>query len=622
MNRILFVAVVILGGVSPGRAELPPMAACRAAYQAFDSWKVFDACGQLVADGEEPEDANVWDWLMLAQIHVNDAESNWGTIRNLRNKSLNSVQRTGSWVFSKFEGADNEKTRKEYFAEIRSFGPWFNVYANSKHSDDWKPYYKLHEKHAKTNSPAFDPAEMRKNILALVDAKKWEEALRASAALVAYEPTLENYGLRGDVQSAAGNYLLAGYNYQTASQLRKDLNEFLKFNDKFEAARSSFTAHRGSAKPGTFLEMLLPMASYVREKSNRAPKYSSIGLRTQWQADGALRLWSKHADGIYLLPDGVNYQKALTGGKRGPVESPKETPSGKRIYPLSPYEGIAWFPPDSLPWTPFGSFYFGSLTAFSGEGEGYYVMADEYNQLEGPFLYGQPWRVVKEVSRAAEGDKTIVTFTDGLVVTTQPGRQARIDIPGGGWFRGDITKQFFPYTGVLTGDDGQWSLFYEGVVRGITHKGQEKYHSVDLHSGITLQANGDVVYHKQIGDDHTWIAYPATGEERLTTTKTIEPDWAAFEAARQAQAEKEELDDALREARSYVPESSVRICTRCNGTGRLWQGGGASQERVSAPSGSNSSQQEDFYNSASSVRTNYSSGSMGVCPVCNGTGRP
>jgi rubrerythrin len=104
--------------------------------------------------------------------------------------------------------------------------------------------------------------------------------------------------------------------------------------------------------------------------------------------------------------------------------------------------------------------------------------------------------------------------------------------------------------------------------------------------------------------------------------ETIKPDWAAFEAAREAQAEKEAHDELYREGMRSVPENSVQICTRCNGTGRVWQGGGASQERVSAPSGSNSSQQEDFYNSASSVRTNYSSGSMGICPVCNGTGRP
>lgn len=622
MNRIFIFAVVMLGGVSLCRAELPEMAPCRAAYESFDSWKVFDACGQLVADGEEPVDANVWDWLMLAQTHVNDAESNWDNIRNLRKKSQMSGQRTGSLVLAKIEGADDKKKEKELFGEIRSFGPWFNVYAHSRYTDDWKAYHALHNKYAKKISPAFDPEKMRENIRSLAEAKKWGEALRVSAALIAYEPTEENYGLRGEVQFAAGNDLFASYNFKMASFLKKDLIAFLKFSAKQEEAYRSFTAKRGSAKPGTLLEMMAPMASYVREKGNLEPKYSSIGLRTQWQADGSLRLWSRNSEGIYLLPDGVRYQKALVDGKRGPVESPKEMPSGKRLYPWSEFEGLAWFPPDALPWTPFGSFYFGPLTAFVPESEGYFVRADEYNQLEGPFFYGQPYMEVKEVSRAVEGDKTIVTYTDGLMVTTESARQARIDIPGAGWFQGDITKGFFPYTGVLTRDDGKWSLFYEGAIRGTTYKGNEEFHNVDLYSGVKLKANGDVVYHKQIGDDHTWITYPAYGGRPLTTKETIERDWAAFEAAREALAEKEALDDAYREAKRYVPESSVQICTRCNGTGRLWQGGGASQERVSAPSGSNSSQQEDFYNSASSVRTNYSSGSMGICPVCNGTGRP
>jgi hypothetical protein len=84
--------------------------------------------------------------------------------------------------------------------------------------------------------------------------------------------------------------------------------------------------------------------------------------------------------------------------------------------------------------------------------------------------------------------------------------------------------------------------------------------------------------------------------------------------------EKEALEDALRAARGYVPETTRRVCARCNGSGQLWQAGGASQTRVSAPSGSSASQREDFYNSAASLRTSYSSGSMGPCPVCGGSG--
>ena len=57
MNRILFIPIVMLGVISPSLAERPEMASCRAAYESVDPWKVFNACGPLIADGEVPRGA-------------------------------------------------------------------------------------------------------------------------------------------------------------------------------------------------------------------------------------------------------------------------------------------------------------------------------------------------------------------------------------------------------------------------------------------------------------------------------------------------------------------------------------------------------------------------------------
>lgn len=621
MKKIFVLGLLVFGLASRGHAETPQMKACRAAYESLEPWKVFDACGQLVADGEQPQDANVWDWLMLAQVYVDDTEPNWGNIRNLREQSLKSGQRTGSAAFDIIERTKDESIRKQWFAAARAFGPWFNAYARSRETGDWDAYYKFRKKlKGGKESERWDAEEMRRKVREMVEAKKWDEALRLSAALVVFAPTVESYALRGDVQSAAGNDLFAAFNYQTASRLIQDAVIYLKYSDKELAARASFREKRGASKPQTLLEMLSPMASYVREKGNLEPKFSSIGLRTQWQADGALRIWTNLYAGFYLLPDGANFQKALEDGKRGAVESPRQLPSGKRIYPMGGV-GVAWFPPDTLPWTPLGSFYFGAVIPLARESEGFFVRGDEYNRFEAPFVGGQPYELVKEVSRVVDYGKTTVTYTDGLVVATQPRRQARIDVPGSGWFQGDIKGDFLPYTGVITRDDGLWTLVYEGVIRSSEKIGNAVYLTVDRDSGVKLNPNGDVVYLKQVGDDQTIITWPASGEERVKSEKTIEYDWRASEAARQKYLEKEAQDELYRQGMSYQPQSTVQSCSRCNGTGRVWQSGGASQERVSAPSGSSASQREDFYNSAASVRTTYSSGSMSVCPACNGTGR-
>ncbi|MBL0351046.1 MAG: tetratricopeptide repeat protein [Elusimicrobia bacterium] len=829
MKRISCVVVFILVGfVISGGAASPQMQACRAAYETKDPWKVFETCGQLIADGDLPADANVWDWLALAERQVDNEEPNWGIIKEYWRRSEESGQKTGRMAFKNYDDAKGEQVRNEEFKKIAAYGPWMMSYAYSHRAHTYRrgnnlkqaiadmtqaiklaPHYKdyfsrsewyeafgkypaqnkdlldavkLSESVGNLNSNAhtkikyddpngfnayikdmdpvsqyrrgkflkketagavdwclynflgpyetalpaceeaarstpddprghnylaatllkqpapdferadaaldaalradpqyaralinrgaslrlqgkfeealkaiqaalaidpglsapagfanlgfihaglgnfdeavknwnlllaknpWDDAALRHKAVALTKAGRLNEALYASAQLIAYKPLGKNYELRGDIQSVAGNDLLAAQNYLIAMQMNE--SAFKKLYPKWSAARETFLSKQGDVKPANLLEVIAPLPTYVREKGNPEPKFVSTGLRTQWQPDGSLRFWTQNDDGFYLLPDGVKFQKALDKGGRGPVQSPEETSGGKRVYPLGEFS-VAWLPSDS--------FYFGLLApvAPSSNGRHVFVNGMEYG---GPFLFGQSVHAMKEVSRRTEGDKVIIAFTDGVVETTQPGRQARIDIPGAGWFQGDITQNHLPYTGVLTRDDGQWSLFYKGDLLATTQKGTATTKFPERDSSIVLRQDGEVYYHFGGVWEEKSVTYPASGAEPIRTAGNVKlPSWRDYEEGRRKFEEKEALEDALRAARSYVPETTRRVCSRCNGSGQLWHAGGASQERVSAPSGSSSSQREDFYNSASSVRTNYSSGSMGICPVCNGTGRP
>ncbi|MFN0118202.1 MAG: hypothetical protein ACKVQC_07950 [Elusimicrobiota bacterium] len=857
LKQFIFMGVfVAVGSVLPGWATPTPMQACRAAYEAIDPWKVFEACGQLVADGEQPIDANVWDWLALADRQVSSEIPELETIKMYWKRSEDSGQITGRKALKAFENAKGEKARDEAFKKFAAYGKWMKAYAhnvranaygeskefkkavaeitvaiklvpNYKNYAERSTFYdalgkisdqkkdllvavKLSESVGNLNSyphgsmryhdragfndyvkdmdtvskskrgkellkdsasavdwcmhlfpeanertllaceeaaratphdprghsylaatllrrpnpdfaradaalaqalkvdpkfaraminrgaslrlqgkfaealtsvqeglaldptlavPAgltnlglihtglgnFDEAvknwdlllaqtpwddfALRNKALTLTKAGRYTEALYTSAHLIAYKPfKIENYALRGDIHTAAGNDFLAAQNYKTASQIKKDLKALVKYDPLYEKARESFIAKRGGAKPKNLMEMLAPMATHVREKGNLDPIYSSIGLRTQWQKDGSLRLWPKISEGvyllhdfegIYLLPDGVNYQKAFRDGKRGPVESPKTTSSGKHIYPLG-YRDLAWFPPDSLPWTPFGSFYFGLLKPLSNESEGVsegvFVYADGFDLLSGPFFYGVPTTLIKEVSRVVEGDKTIITLSDGLVATTAPGRQARLDIPGFGWFRGDLNEKHLPETGVIMEDNGGWSLFLKGAVVQARRdrRNMSEIAVIDRDSFITLNPNGDFTYDTRVGRDHTIFNYPASGVAPYVSTRNSDRDWRVVEAEIKAQEEKEAADASWREYQQGInsnqPNNSPSVCSRCNGSGQVWQSGGASQTRISAPSGATASQREDFYNSAGSIRTSHSSGGMTTCSACGGSG--
>lgn len=811
----------LVGLVARGGAVSTPMQACRAAYEAQDPWKVFETCGQLIADGDLAEDARVWDWLSMAERQVRDRDD-WADMGYYRDRSLNSGQETAWAAFKAYDDAKGADERKELFAETQKFGPWFASYAlgrrsgsfNAKgelsllnaalklnrnhlllysrsktneklgkypaenkdlldsvkaaeavgltnteaHRDIWYNDPKAMENYIKDMDPvsqykrrkflkrdtatavdwclynflgpldtalpaceeaarvspkdprghnylaatllkqttpdfkradaalaaainadphyarahinravslrlqgqfeealkaiqaalAIDPSlsvptgyanlgfiyaglgnfeeavknwdrllaknpwddvALRHKAIALAKAGRWTESLATSAHLLAYKPSVENYELRGDIQSVAGHDLLAAQNYLIAMQ--KNDAAFKKLYPKWSAARETFLSKQGDARPKNLMEVISPLPTFVREKGNLEPKYASCGLRTQWQADGSLRFSALGNMGFYLLPDGVKFQKALSDGGRGPVESPQETPSGKRIYPLGEFS-VAWIPQES--------FYFGLLSplAPSSNGRQVFVNGMEYS---GPFLFGQSVHAMKEVSRTTEGDKIVITFTDGVVETTQPGRQARIDVPGAGWFRGDITQNHLPYTGVFTRDDGQWSLIYKGENLATTQKGTAITKFPERDSSIVLRENGEVYYHFGGVWEETSATYPASGAEPLRYAgKAKRPSWQEYEEGRKKSEEKEALEDALRAARGYVPETTRSVCYRCNGSGQLWRAGGVSQERVAAPSGSSAAQRESFYNSASSLRTQYNSGSLGPCPVCNGSG--
>ncbi|MBK8165069.1 MAG: hypothetical protein IPK64_03780 [bacterium] len=68
--------------------------------------------------------------------------------------------------------------------------------------------------------------------------------------------------------------------------------------------------------------------------------------------------------------------------------------------------------------------------------------------------------------------------------------------------------------------------------------------------------------------------------------------------------------------------SRPRTCYRCRGAGQTWQAGGATQQSVGAANSMSTSEREALYNSAQSIRTTYTSGTMIICPVCLGSGRP
>lgn len=827
MKIIFLIGLLVLGLAPQGRAASAAMSACRAAYEAKDPWKVFETCGQLIADGDLPEDANVWDWLALASENVNNELDNWDTVKAYWKRSEDSGQKTGRMAFNAYDGLRGEEARNEAFKKIGAYGPWMmarahayrahtyrrgnnlkqaiadmtsaiklvphyknyfdrsewyeaqrkypaqnkdliaavklaesvgvvssNAHTKLKYDDpaafdalfkdldpvsrykrgkflkketasavDWCMYsfvgsyetalgaceeaarstpndprghnylaatllkqpnpdfaradaalaaalkadpkfarahinrgasLRLQGKFEEALKPiqealALDPSlsvpagfanlgfihaglgnfdeaaknwdsllaknpwddsAMRNKAIALTKAGRFTEALYTSAQLIAYKPLEKNYELRGDIQAAAGNDLLAAQNYMIAMQMNDAT--FKKLYPKWSAARETFLAKQGDVKPTNLLDVLRELPTYVREKGNLEPKFVSSGLRTQWQSDGSLRFWTQGDEGFYLLSDGVKFQKALSNGGRGPVESPQETSSGKRIYPVGEFR-LAWIPNDS--------FYFGLLKPIAQSENGRHVFVNGM-EYAGPFIAGQSVRALREVSRRTEGEKTIITFTDGLVEITEPGRQSTLDIPGAATFRGDISASHLPYTGVLTSaDNSTWSVVYQGKIWKTGPKGIELYADPSRDGWITLSPSGDLTDNNHDAWNKSTTVYPASGEAPSNRTEANKaPDWREFEKANAERAKQEELDEALRRARSYVPETTRRACYRCSGSGQVWQSGGASQSRVSAPSGSSASQREDFYNSASSIRTTYSSGGMNACPICNGQG--
>ncbi len=94
-----------------------------------------------------------------------------------------------------------------------------------------------------------------------------------------------------------------------------------------------------------------------------------------------------------------------------------------------------------------------------------------------------------------------------------------------------------------------------------------------------------------------------------------------YEREKQEKAEEEKYRQFREDFEANDNDSQQGLCRYCNGSGKVWQGGGATQSAASEPSGMSASQREDFYNSSASIKTTYSSGGSAICSKCNGTGR-
>lgn len=449
---------------------------------------------------------------------------------------------------------------------------------------------------------------------ALAAAGRHAEALKVATAMIGWSDLAENRKFRAEIAAKIGNDELAMSDLSTAVSYDDRLND--EIYPLWSAAQQRVRDRRCGTAPANLRESLVRRATWTPPVGNTAQRLAPPGFLTQWQDDGALKVSLPWGPGFHLLEDGVSYRKIMDDGTLGPVTAPEVLGDGRVVYPLGHLVLIH---------VPAGDIYCGIYDLWAGKSEGTYSDCADVPQ-EGPFRFGlsahQRRAVESTDTEYVEGGETriltLVKLADGTVCrfvrATQPeqgDRERSVTIPGLGRFVGETMSldNTAPQRGVMYYENGSWGIIHNTQLRTLGTLGQPLTFDNGAEK-LSLAANGLLTITTP-NYNVTFDANGVMGYESLVEEVAPEPEAAA--------------------AATYTPAFDFQAslegnrpptCYRCRGAGQTWQAGGASQQTVHAANSMSASERESLYNSAQSIRTTYTSGTMIVCPVCQGTGRP
>ena len=435
-------------------------------------------------------------------------------------------------------------------------------------------------------------------------------ALRVATGMLAWQDLIENRRFRAELAARSGNDELAMQDWATIVERDATLNG--EIYPAWSAAQQRVRDRRCGSPTANLREALVRRGTWVQPAGNTAPRKAPPGFLTQWQDDGALKVFLPWGPGFFLQEDGISYQKIQDDGTRGPVTPPETLADGRAIYPLGHMVLIH---------VPAGDLYCGVYELWAGKSEGSYSDCADVPQ-EGPFRFGlsalQRRVVDKTETQYTEGGETrvleLTKLADGtqvrIVKATYPEqaeRERSVTIPGLGRFVGETMTLDYcaPQRGVMYYDNGSWGIIHQTQLRALGTRGQPL--SVE---NLSLSAEG-LLSITTPNDIVTFDANGVMGYASLVEEVEPEPEVTADATYTPAF-----------DFQASLEGNRPRNCYRCRGAGQIWQAGGATQSSVGAASSMSASERESHYKSASSLRTTYSSGTMIVCPACGGSGRP
>lgn len=454
----------------------------------------------------------------------------------------------------------------------------------------------------------FDHGMWRLWINKLVKTNRIPEALKATAGFGAAASHNGTYAERGRLLGMMGHHNLAALNFHLAleiqpndSEVQRDLNAALE-------AQTTFCCSPPPSNPYSWLKN---MPTLVRPPTDLTPKKAWTGLVSQWQTDGSLKLSFPNKPGIYFFPDG-RYQTENADNTRGPLAEPVVGGDGRKVYPFQDWRLVYW------PAT--GAMYFGPLEYDTPVNHGVHFLCSG-KPLAGPYQNGIPTRLVRIEETTTEGEKTIARMTGGILAIREENQQDVLEIPGLGRFQGVLNPDATFKTGVFKRDAGEWDIYYSGRYLASTPQGKPTKAfpgdgmtvELDEDGTLTLRWPGPLEDTLTIFMSYGRSPYVAFDRRDKRTAAEIEAD---FEAKKR----KEEIEEGYRQARNHRFERPKNTCYRCQGAGKVWNAGGATQFSRSAPSDYTPSQAEAWRNSSASVGVSYSSGEMVKCPICDGEG--